>query len=556
MKYILLLCTLVSSFLLHAQSSVKTIHDTIIDDFELVKSQRLLRIQGQMLDLEEKIKKNLIIKRDKVDIIARLKLDKELDSLQLDYTQKKLLLVETLTGLSLVQQVSEENKSPKSLLGEVQEIVEPVLSSFKSLSSKPRQIQRLKEEQEELRQKVNHFQLAINTVNKNPNQNELKQSVNVALKYLEQILADYKIKLEDTQFRLLKLQAEEGTFVTSLSKIVFDFFKNRGKNLFFAIAAFIINMWFFTYIRDSFMLLIARMSGGFGAWYLRPIRVIYSIFVLLFSIMIATLILYVLNDWVLVTFIALTIGAIIWGSKQYFPVFYEQLKIALNLGNIRENEVVVYKNIPWKIVSLGIYCRLENPYLTGGLLRINSKELMQYHSRPIQKTEPWFPTKLHDWVILSDGTYGMISFQSPEQIVLKLIGGSVCHLKVDNFLMLRPVNLSQGHGIEQIVRLDHALINSVTSDVLVKLKEGIWTKLKIALQNDISFINELQVDFHHANTSSLDIRLFLICGGELAGQKCFLERLLQKSFVEVCNEESYVIPFNQMTVHMNYDHKQ
>ena len=57
---------------------------------------------------------------------------------------------------------------------------------------------------------------------------------------------------------------------------------------------------------------------------------------------------------------------------------------------------------------LHFYSDLQNPSLTGGLLRLPLREMALLHSRPHGQKERWFPTEEGDWVELSDGTFGRV----------------------------------------------------------------------------------------------------------------------------------------------------
>ena len=47
--------------------------------------------------------------------------------------------------------------------------------------------------------------------------------------------------------------------------------------------------------------------------------------------------------------------------------------------------------------------------------------MMNYESRPMGSEEVMFPTEKGDWVILKDGTFGNISLQTPDQVLLKTL---------------------------------------------------------------------------------------------------------------------------------------
>lgn len=562
-KFLLLILLLIVAFShpINAQDkNLQVAGENIdVDDFEQIKLDRLKRIRRELVQLESKIFLNKKKIEDEDDMVIKLKLESELETYQQEYTNKKYLFIETMTGNTVVQRQDPKKKEDKTLGDDIQEILEPALNGVRAISERPREIQKLQEKIKDLKLKIENTEGAKKKLEKSREKEHykvFKRVIKQSIKRLDKTISDYKIDLEDSQFKLMKLENDKGSFVGAFSNIIFDFLKTKGKNLGLALSAFIFLFWLFGSIKNKVIGFFVNRIMSLGRpqdkslWFIRPIKVIYSVLGFILALAVAIMILYVLNDWVLVTFIIFILGAVVWSSKHYFPIFFEQSKIVLNLGTIRENEVVIYKNIPWRLKSLGYYCRLENPSLTGGSLRISSKELMSYHSRPIVENEPWFPSRTNDWVVLTDGTYGKVTFQSPEQIVVRLIGGAYKHFKVDTFLSLNPLNLSKGYGIEQIIGVDYQHQQPLLSQVVPRFKQRVSDFLKEELKDEYQYIKEFSVEYKNAGASSLDIRFFLICSGELGAKKLLLERRIQMGFVDVCNEFGYVIPFTQLTLHM------
>lgn len=366
-----------------------------------------------------------------------------------------------------------------------------------------------------------------------------------------------KIQKEDIEFKLLKLKKQKGSIVSAISGLILEFFKTKGKNLVLAMISFIALFWTLKKGQSGFIKVVMNQvvkrseNPSRVSWVVRPIRVIYSVLTILLSLVVAIMTLYALDDWVLVTFIIIVIGALVWSSKHYIPIFLEQSKMVLNLGSVREGERVVYQGLPWKVQGLGYYCRLVNPALSGGFLRINTRELLHHHSRPIIGNEIWFPTKLNDWVELNDGTYGKVVTQTPEQIGVKLIGDAVKYFQTCEFLTKNPINLSNNFGLEIILGVDYQHQEIILDEVIPTIKTEISKDLEGHFPHDMEYFIECSVEFMQAGASSLDIRFFLKCAGSLASQKLAIIRKVQNSFVRVCNEKGYVIPFNQLTVHLN-----
>jgi hypothetical protein len=529
------------------------------DSFEQIKLDRLKRMRKEIVQIESQIYMNKKKVLTEPDMVLKLKLESENSKLLKEYNAKRILFIETLTGLSIFRS-KDMNSEEKSFSDNLSDIFRPVLSGIKSISERPRQIQMLEESIKVYKEELNNVELAIDKIKEFRTDKDYKQFSRVmkkSLKKLELLEKDYKIKLEDAQFQLIKLEKNKGSFVGVFSQVIFDFLKTKGKNLLLSISAFILIIWFFSRVKNKVIsFFVQRLIRFYGTneasfWFVRPVKVIYSVSGFFLALFVALIILYIMNDWVLVTFILFTLGALVWSSKEYFPIFFEQSKVVLNVGAIRENEIVIFQSIPWKVKTLGYYCRLENPLLTGGTLRISSRELLTSHSRPIQANEPWFPTKTNDWVILDDGMYGKVTFQSPEQILIKLIGGAIKYMKTDEFLKSDPVNISTGFGIEQVIGVDYSHQKIVLDEVIPNIKETIIGSLKDYLLDEYEGgVYEVQVDFKTTGASSLDIRFFVICSGTLAPKKLIIERKIQAAFVEVCNTHGYIIPFSQMTVHM------
>jgi hypothetical protein len=530
-----------------------------ISNFEQIKIDRLKRIRKEMTGLESRVylhKKEL---ESEQDMVVRLKLESELLNYQREYDQKRFQFIETATG----QQIKETGQSKvvkKDFLQTIQELLDPALKGIKRASERPRLIQKLKDDLSEIQGRLSSTNIAqeeLQKLQKSDEHKDLRRSIKKSLQITKEIIKDLDIKKEDIQFRLLKLEKQEGSLFTVIGQMMLSFFKTKGKNLLLAFLIFIVVFWFLRKARAPFINVIMGRINKYSEnpvrihWVVRPIRVIYSVMTIIMSLLLGIMTLYALNDWVLVTFIIIMLGALVWSSKQYFPLFFEQSKIVLNLGAIREGERVVYQGLPWKIQNLGYYCRLVNPSLSGGILRINSKELLNSFSRPIGGSEPWFPTKLNDWVELSDGTFGKVVLQTPEQVSIKLIGEAIKHIKTHDFLALHPLNLSNDFGLEVILGVDYSHQNILFSKVIPTLKVEVMKLLREQFGEDQKHFKEYSVECNQAAASSLDIRFYIKCAGSLASKKQYLTRAIQGHFVDVCNRYGYVIPFQQLTVHMS-----
>jgi len=63
-------------------------------------------------------------------------------------------------------------------------------------------------------------------------------------------------------------------------------------------------------------------------------------------------------------------------------------------------------------------------------------------------------------------------------------------------------------------------------------------------------ISSIKVEFKEAGASSLDLAVIADMNGKAEAKYDFLTRAMQRYCVEACNANNWVIPFTQVTVHM------
>lgn len=532
------------------------VEETPESKFEQIKTDRVQRIRNELVSLYSKIRD--IKKRDfeAMDMVERIKTDTRLKKLEEEYDKKRFLFIETITNISLNQRTKGQEKT--SFSDDLKQILDPALNSFKKLSERPRQIQELEERMNQTKTRYEDAQnarLRLEEFYKNNKNKSLDYQIKVSIREAKDLEKELKVKLDDLEFKLLKYEKNKESIVTTFSSLILEFIKTKGKNLLLSIFVFVGVFWGFRLAENKVIQIILFRRGKsanqeFYEWIIRPTKVIYSAVSSIVALFLSVLTLYVLNDWVLVTFIIFVVAALVWSSKQYLPVFLEQSKIVLNLGAVREGERIVFNGIPWKVDSLGYYCKLVNPELSFGTIRINTRELLNLNSRKVSSLETWFPTTTGDWIKLGD-VFGKVVFQSPEQVIIEQIGGLKKYMSSTDFFSAQPENLSRGFAISIQFGLDYSHQKILFDEVIPNIEN----ELKMNLYNDNADIKEsfedFSVEFMLANASSLDLRIFLRCNGKIASGRMKLERYLQAQLVKACNKYDYNIPFNQLTVHMN-----
>ena len=526
--------------------------------FEQIKVERLERQRREIISLEDIIYNSKKDLAKKISLSDRIKIEEKIERVNLELTSKKHLFVETASSFQTFE-AKDEAGQKKDIWSEVEDILRPTFTTIRRLGEKPRKIEALKSRKEELQDYLLNSNAAVTRLEEllsDTKYKSVKRRVNRSISFLKVYIKKINFELDDINYQLVKNEKESSGIFTEISKLIFTFLRTKGKNLLLAFLSFLGMYFIFDLFRKKFIGFVAQnldrdsLSKDTTHWGLRPIRIFYDVFAWLFAFSFMVLTLYSLNDWFLVTILLLMIGAIIWSTKKYIPQFFEQIKLILNLGAVRENERVVYDDLPWKVKTLGLYCRLENPLLSGGTLRIHSKHLLNSHSRPVNATEPWYPTKLGDWVILNNDQYGRVAMQTPEQVSIKLIGGSMQYYKTCDFLKMDIINLTQnGYAVEIDLGLDYSHQSQIEHEILPQFRSFI--KSYVYEKYSKNKINDFVVELAKADTSSLNIRVFIRLKGELASEKLKIERSLNRGFIEFCNTHSLIIPFNQLTVHYN-----
>jgi hypothetical protein len=351
---------------------------------------------------------------------------------------------------------------------------------------------------------------------------------------------------------ILRLRVEERDLNTptmweSFSKMFGGFWRNRGLNLLLAVLAAVGG---FIAVRRSYCWLrrvIPVHRKDKGTLTSRVSDLIAIFVAVLVSIIAVLLVFYLRGDWLLLTVAAVMLIGAAWAGKTALPPYIAQIRMMLNMGTVREGERLIYRGLPWRVKSLGFFTIFTNPELEGGDLRIPLGDVMGMISRDGDPEEPWFPTRQGDWVMLSDGTYGKVVRQTPEQVVVLKLGGSLKTFPTGEFIELIPENLSHGFRIQSLCELDYSHQSIATGEAVEIISQAFEQGLIRELGRE--GIKSVRAEFRAAAASSLELVVLADFAGELAPRYNLLERALQRMWVDVCNERGWIIPFTQITLH-------
>jgi len=219
----------------------------------------------------------------------------------------------------------------------------------------------------------------------------------------------------------------------------------------------------------------------------------------------------------------------------------------LNFGTVRERERVLLDGIPYRVSKISFYSLLSNSELAGGVRRLPIGDLIGMRSRTCSKDEVWFPCRRGDWVLLADGTRGQVKHQSPDTVQLETLGGSRVTYPSQSFLELFPMNLSSGFRLTVRFGIDYAHQAIATTEVPSILTERVRAGLDERFGAEA--LRALKAEFIEAGASSLDYAVIADVDGSAAADYDALQRAIQQACVDTCNDEGWVIPFTQVTLH-------
>jgi len=433
---------------------------------------------------------------------------------------------------------------------ELKELLAPLFQELKRLTSRPREIERLRSSIAHYRKRTGEIKVAIQNVE------ELQglATDTPVVRRLAELEGDWqdrlstaKTELSISQQKLQQFERERRTIGSSIRELFDLFFRSRGRNLVLAILA---SFTFWIVLRRTFSLMqkISPFHRGELSMKVRIFNVLYIAFTSFGGVFVFLLVLFFFGDWVLLTLALMIILGAVWSSKQAIPRYWAQGLVLLNMGQVREGERVIIDGVPWKVERLNYYTLLSNPRLGGATLRLPLQDMIDLRSRPSHEKELWFPSKLGDWVVLADETYGKIIQQTHHMVELVLLGGSRKTYQTEDFLSKTPLVLSKGFRHHVSFGIDYGLQSQSTSEIPKTLKSFMQKALIDRKYDKADFT--LKVEFEEAGASSLNIAVIGDFKGDLASKHNELKRLMSRLCVDACNENGWNIPFEQLTVHM------
>lgn len=533
------------------KENVSDIKKSQIDNKLAVKREHLNQIFTLIKDEKESRSALYVQVNKEEDVQEKEKLQKNILSNQKRLDKLEISFNEiAINGFDI--DAMEENKKAekKSFQDRLLEIFEPLISSLNRATEHPRKIEKVREEISKYELRIPELVAAIDNLN-TLQSTSLEPTLQTKIALEQEQLRHHEVLLSNhlmvLKSRLKDYESYESSMLDNVSDGFFDFIKGRGLNIILAISGFTLTLSVLLMLRKKLQNRFENLDEGRNVFFIRVLQLGLGIFSVVMAIAVALIIFYMRADWLMLAISFLLLLGIAWSLKSFLPGFLDEAKLILNMGIVREEERVVYLGIPWKVQSIGMLAILNNPVLSAGEMRITLDTLKGLNARPIDKDEPWFPTKMGDYILIKDGTYGQVFFQSPETVSIRTYSRAVRSFSSEQFIDLNPTNLSkEGFGIFISISIAYEHQKQVTSSIRLVLEKSLQKSL--INESFSKALHEIKVEFKEATPHALQLQILATFEGEAAGDYNYIKRVIRRNTLDICNENDWTLPYTKMQI--------
>ncbi len=521
-----------------------------------------LLILRDRFEARKKIDAEIEVRRARLSSGPPAELQAQLESEIRQWQERRVAAEEEFTREATgIQDIATSGDSDVDLQKQAKQVVKPALDALEDLMKQPREINDLERSLKARDHDLPQIRRAIISLEETKKQAEAALHSHPEDKGLTELKAALVLKLSEYRTRLTLMESERLTLAQRLedvkngrqsfgqvaSRLWSGFVLQRLLNLVLACAAFagvlLALRWFHRCIGRQGL----RRKLGIPVFLGRAMDVLYYMLSTVAALGAAFVVLYLSGDWLLLTLGMLMVAGLALLSRHSLPRLYEQARIMLNLGAIREGERVLWHGLPWLVRKLHVTCELHNPSLTGGTVLLPLREVADLISRQYGQKERWFACEEGEWVELSDGVVGKVILQTPEMVQLVRLGGSFHSYTIPEFLRLAPRNLSHNFRIISHFGIDYSHASLVHTEVPEAFTEALRTELARTLPAHA--VLHITVELADASLSALEMAVIVDFAAPAAPFYPSLPRLMQRTCVAVCLQRGWTMPVAQLMLH-------
>lgn len=433
---------------------------------------------------------------------------------------------------------------------ELVEISKPIFDELRAITEKPRQTERLRRELANGSAQLEAADKALAELAR-IDRTDMAEAVVAGV---DGLTSQWRKRREETeramevaQLQLDNLQSDEAPLWDRISAQAVGFVQGRGLALAVALASAIV-VWLLMHGLLGYIEKKLRRAGRSHTGNKYRLFVYGHRLISIVAVTGAVLFAFsVMGDFLLLTLAILAIALFVISVRKVLPDYIAEARLLIGIGPVREGERIVYEGLPYEVKTINVYSVLRNPKLES-IVRLPLRALIGMVSRPC-KEEPWFPTTAGDYVLLPDASFGEVMRQTPEIVELRVLGGMTQIQASADFYMLGVKNISGGESFVVLVTfgIDYRHQAISQDEVVPKLHEALESSLGGTEYG--KEVREVLVEFKEAAASSLDYLIIVTMAGSAAEWYYAIGRKVQQICVDVCNRESWGIPFAQLTVH-------
>ena len=479
-------------------------------------------------------------------------LNEEFGALQAEIDRVRDQISIVVTGVSEQAYLKIEGQE-FDLRSEFEALLEPFVSGLKGATENARQLERTRRALAATKSRLADAELAV----ENTRAAIAEAGSEPVLEVLNQQLETWqeRIEINRSQFaalsqQLVDLSSERAANRRNVNSAMSEFFRDRGLSIALGLAAFVgflaacrLLRWIATRVTG--------LTGRPKSFAARLSNLLFTAFTVLGSFIAMIIVFNIRNDWLLLGLATLLTFGLIWVTIRMLPSLMEQVTVLLNFGAVQEDERVLFNGVPFRVAKLSFYTDLVNPALDGGEFTLPVRELVGLHSRPAAENESWFPSEKGDWVRLADGNAGHVVAQTPEMVVLQMLGGASVTYQTADYLAQTPENLSHGFRVEVEFGISYRHQAEAATVIPQIMSAGVEEHMRGYLRDDS--LRAVEVELLRAGASSIDYEVEVDVTGAAAPRFEEIERELARVLVLLATENNWEIPYQQVVLHRAED---
>lgn len=442
-------------------------------------------------------------------------------------------------------------EAPKDWQEELTLVIKPLLENLRSLTEKPRKRDNLRQEIIVQKDTIETASEALESIDELVADTVTEKSVDNQLMLIrskwQHRLTEAERKQELATIELSNLNGDSTDWFESGKESLKQFARERGLTLLIAIIVAVLVVLFFRGLTKFLEYRRSHKKRTVNHTTYRIIAYAQRILTGLFVVIGVVVVFSLRGDVLLLAISAILIVASALGLRHFLPQFLDESRILLNIGSVREHELVIVNGVPWRVASINMHSKLINPEIKG-VLRLPLDQMMGLVSRQISD-EKWFPSSIGDWVLDDDNKLYEVIGQGPDAVELQSGQGSNKLVPTGTYYAAGFVNLTKSKGIRitSVFGVDYSLQKICLDIVPEKMQKAVQEYLE---NSDLGTTDiKTRVEFQQAGESSLDYKVIVNINSSASSHYYRIQRYIQQACVSVCNQESWGIPFPQITVH-------